>query len=170
MFRTDLTPKQKDELERALLIVRIADELRAENNGFCMGSEAKARSTLKKYSVLDSPLCGKNMGNDLLVIPCDLADNHDGPCERNVWPVNASEQPGELQPLDVDDCGLVFTDKERRVIAEISVKQETRPASVIKRALATYQLLANGTHELREISPSLKLPSDEFLASLKDRD
>lgn len=32
--------------------------------------------------------CGKNMGNDLLIIPCDLAKDHDGPCERNVWPIN----------------------------------------------------------------------------------
>jgi hypothetical protein len=71
--------------------------------------------------------------------------------------------------LDVDECGLVFTEEERRVIAAISEKQELRPAAVIKRALATYQLLASGTHDLREVSPSLKLPSDEFLASLKHK-
>lgn len=35
--------------------------------------------------------CGKNMGNDLLVIPCDLEKDHEGPCERNVWPVGAPE-------------------------------------------------------------------------------
>lgn len=69
--------------------------------------------------------------------------------------------------LDVDECGLAFTEKERSVIADIAAKQELRPASVIKRALATYQLLASGTHVLWETSPSLKLPSDEFLASLK---
>lgn len=69
--------------------------------------------------------------------------------------------------LAVDDCGLVFTDKERSAIAEISAKQELRPSSVIKRALATYQLLAIGTHEIREINPSLKLPSDGFLAGGK---
>jgi len=28
------------------------------------------------------------MGNDLLVIPCDLSANHEGPCERNIWPVD----------------------------------------------------------------------------------
>ena len=33
--------------------------------------------------------CGKNMGNDLLIIPCDLPKDHTGACERNVWPVNA---------------------------------------------------------------------------------
>lgn len=26
--------------------------------------------------------CAKNMGNDLLVIPCDLPKGHVGPCER----------------------------------------------------------------------------------------
>ena len=34
--------------------------------------------------------CGKNMGNDLLVIPCDLLKGHEGPCERNMWPVETS--------------------------------------------------------------------------------
>lgn len=36
--------------------------------------------------------CGKNMGNDLLIIPCDLPSEHDGPCGRNTWPVSVAEQ------------------------------------------------------------------------------
>lgn len=38
--------------------------------------------------------CGKNMGNDLLIIPCDLEKDHEGPCERNIWPVSESAQKG----------------------------------------------------------------------------
>jgi hypothetical protein len=72
--------------------------------------------------------------------------------------------------LVLDECGLAFDEKEKRVIAEISQKQELRPATVIKRALATYQLLAEGTHEMREVNPSIKakeLPSDEFFENLR---
>lgn len=50
-FRTDLTPEQQTELDRALLIVSMADKLREENQGFCMGSESKARKTIRRYSV-----------------------------------------------------------------------------------------------------------------------
>lgn len=38
------------------------------------------------------PNCDKNMGNDVLIIPCDLKKGHFGPCERNTWPVTESEQ------------------------------------------------------------------------------
>ena len=36
--------------------------------------------------------CGKNLGNDILVIPCDLPEGHEGECERRVWPVSVNEQ------------------------------------------------------------------------------
>jgi hypothetical protein len=36
--------------------------------------------------------CGRNMGNDLLVIPCDLPRGHSGECERNRWPITVNEQ------------------------------------------------------------------------------
>jgi len=56
-------------------------------------------------------LCGKNMGNDLLIIPCDLPNGHEGNCERNIWSVNAPRTP-------------LVTDNEAQTHT-----QETRPAT-----------------------------------------
>jgi len=66
-----------------------------------------------------------------------------------------------------DDIGLEFSEKEKLVISEISAKQELRPAKVIHQALATYQLVVSGSHELREVNPELKMPSDEFFEQLR---
>jgi hypothetical protein len=71
------------------------------------------------------------------------------------------------QPTAADDMGLEFTENEKSVIAEISKKQELRPAKVVKQALATYQLIVMGSHELREVNPELKMPSDEFFEQLR---
>jgi hypothetical protein len=46
-------------------------------------------------------LCGKNMGNDLLIIPCDLPNGHAGECERNAWPVNEPSAPSVSEPRTV---------------------------------------------------------------------
>lgn len=50
-FRTDLNAYQWAQLDRALLIIRMDDELRAENKGFCVGSADKARKLIQRYSV-----------------------------------------------------------------------------------------------------------------------
>jgi hypothetical protein len=75
----------------------------------------------------------------------------------------------DADTLHNDEMGLEFSDREKKVIAEISARQEIRPAKVIKQALAAYQLIVLGSHELREINPTLKLPSDEFFADLRKR-
>jgi hypothetical protein len=73
----------------------------------------------------------------------------------------------DADTLHNDEMGLEFSDREKTVIADISVRQGIRPEKVIKQALAVYQLIALGSHELREINPQSKLPSDEFVAELR---
>lgn len=63
-----------------------------------------------------TPRCGKNMGNDLLVIPCDLAAGHEGPCERNVWPVAPGSTSGPTCCAYHGDGGLEEVPCPKRVV------------------------------------------------------
>jgi hypothetical protein len=59
--------------------------------------------------------CGKNMGNDLLVIPCDLPKGHAGECERNIWPVNGSVADAAL-PSAPQKCPRCGSEKKHQFV------------------------------------------------------
>ena len=109
--------------------------------------------------------CGVDMiGDSRADNPCKNAELYVINQELNELPwdpplaTSVPRNGGDLtinESTAADDIGLEFTEKEKSVIAEISNKQELRPAKVIKQALATYQLIVMGSHELREVNPEL---------------
>ena len=101
--------------------------------------------------------CNKPKYHSGECIPKEFARNRLTKCGKEIDSNGDTLMKIDLDSLDSDECGLVFTEQEKQVIAELSKKQELRPAKVIKQALATYQLIVMGTHELHEVTPKLKL-------------
>ena len=116
------------------------------------------------------PQCGETLSTNGFIFWCD---KHAFELDRKTGVLNMYFGNQDwirthlTQPTTADDIGLEFTEKEKSVIAEISNKQELQPSKVIKQALATYQLIVMGSHELREVNPELKMPSDEFFEQLR---
>jgi hypothetical protein len=86
----------------------------------------------------------------------------------SAWPSGAEIEQVLRDTMPQNE--MEFTERESSAIAVMSKTLDVTPQKVVKMAVAAYQLVVNGKHELREINPEPKMANSALPESpLRER-